>query len=217
MKKIKILLIIVISFFISVTNCFAQEIDVNKICSITGKYNYSDVSISDTKIYLYRIADISNIAKYTYVSDFSSFDIDINGLANTEWNNYAKELSKYIDNKNIKYIDDVVTDSTGKFTFSNMKTGLYLLKADSKKTKDYEYSSGPVLISLPNYNEIDEVFMYDLSVAMKTEAKSLNVNPGNTTNVPNTFDPLYLYILLFGASLIIFIICYICIKKSKKK
>ena len=30
MKKIKILLIIVISFFISVTNCFAQEIDVNK-------------------------------------------------------------------------------------------------------------------------------------------------------------------------------------------
>ena len=53
MKKIKILLIIVISFFISVTNCFAQEIDVNKICSITGKYNYSDVSISDTKIYLY--------------------------------------------------------------------------------------------------------------------------------------------------------------------
>ena len=73
MKKIKILLIIVISFFISVTNCFAQEIDVNKICSITGKYNYSDVSISDTKIYLYRIADISNIAKYTYVSDFSSF------------------------------------------------------------------------------------------------------------------------------------------------
>ena len=77
MKKIKILLIIVISFFISVTNCFAQEIDVNKICSITGKYNYSDVSISDTKIYLYRIADISNIAKYTYVSDFSSFDIDI--------------------------------------------------------------------------------------------------------------------------------------------
>ena len=43
MKKIKILLIIVISFFISVTKCFAQEIDVNKICSITGKYNYSDV------------------------------------------------------------------------------------------------------------------------------------------------------------------------------
>ena len=65
MKKIKILLIMVISFFISVTNCFAQEIDVNKICSITGKYNYSDVSISDTNIYLYRIADISNIANYT--------------------------------------------------------------------------------------------------------------------------------------------------------
>ena len=125
-------------------------------------------------------------------------------------------LKSHIED-NIKYIDDVVTDSTGKFTFSNMKTGLYLLKADSKKTKDYEYSSGPVLISLPNYNEIDNVFMYDLSVVMKTEAKSLNVNPGNTTNVPNTFDSLYLYILLFGASLIIFIICYICIKKSKKK
>ncbi len=214
MKKIKLILVIVVSFFISICNCFAEGIEVDKVCSMSGVFNYGDVNISDTKIYLYRIADISNIAKYTYVSDFSSFDIDINGLANTEWNNYAKELSKYIDNKNIKYIDEAVTDSAGKFTFSNMKTGLYLLKADSKKTKDYEYSSGPVLLSVPNYNEVDEVFMYDLSVVMKTEAKSLNVNPGNTTNVPNTFDPLYIYVSLFVVSLVICIVCYICIKKK---
>ena len=219
MKRFKLLLVIVVSFFISITNCFAQGIDVDKVCSITGKYNYSDTVISDTKIYLYRIADISNFAEYTYVDEFSDYGTDINTLVkdNTKWSDYAKGISKYIDDNDIDYFDTFTTDSTGKFTFSDLKTGLYLLEADNKKTTDYEYSSGPVLLSLPNYNEINEVFMYDLTVLMKTEAKSLNVNKGDSTNVPNTFDPLYIYVSLFVVSLVICIVCYIFIKKKGKK
>ncbi len=217
MKKFKLLLVIVVSFFISTSNCFAEGIEVDKVCSMSGVFNYGDVNISDTKIYLYRIADMSNHAEYTYVDDFSDYDLDINTLRDTQWKDLANELSNYIDKNNIKYVKEATTDSSGKFTFSNLNVGLYLLKTDSKKINDYEYTSGPVLISLPNYNEIDEVFMYDLNVVMKSEAKSLNVNKGSTTNVPNTFDPLYLYISLFIVSLIIFIICYILYKKNNKK
>ncbi len=216
MKKIKLILVIVVSFFISICNCFAEGIEVDKVCSMSGVFNYGDVNISDTKIYLYRIADMSNYAKFTYVDDFSDYDVDINSLKDTQWKDLANELSNYIDKNNIKYVNEVTTDSSGKFAFNNLNVGLYLLRADTKKINDYEYSSGPVLLSLPNYNEIDEVFMYDLSVFMKSEAKSLNVNKGSTTNVPNTYDPLYVYISLFVGGLVVFIICYICIRKKNK-
>lgn len=215
MKKIKLLVVFIVAFFFTITNVNA-EIEVNRLTSIIGKYNYSDVNITDTNVYLYKIADMSELAKYTYVDDFVGYTEDVNTLQSFEWNDYTSKLNKYISDNNINYIASTKTDGNGEFTFKDLKVGLYLVRVDSKKTKDYEYSSGPLLVSLPNYNEIQDVYMYDLSVFAKTEAKSLNVNPGDGgVDPPYTADTIYLYVAIFGIALIVFIVAIVLIIKKK--
>lgn len=216
MKRIKLLMAFVVAFFFTITNVYA-EIEVNRVCSIIGKYNYSDFNITDTNVYLYKIADMNEMAEFTYVGDFSGFTTDINKLQSFEWNDYTIKINKYITDNNINYIASTKTDNNGQFTFKDLKVGLYLIRVDSMKTKDYEYSSGPLLVSLPNYNEIQDIHMYDLDVFAKTEARSLNVNPGGGVEPPYTADSIYVYIAIFGIALVIFIVTIILILKRKKK
>lgn len=216
MKRIKLLMAFVVAFFFTITNVHA-EIEVNRVSSIIGKYNYSDFNITDTNVYLYKIADMNEMAEFTYVGDFSGFTTDINKLQSFEWNDYTIKINKYITDNNINYIASTKTDGNGQFVFKDLKVGLYLIRVDSMKTKDYEYSSGPLLVSLPNYNEIQDIHMYDLNVFVKTEAKSLNVNPGGGVEPPYTADSIYVYIAIFGIALVIFIVTIILILKRKKK
>lgn len=216
MKKIKLLMAFVVAFFFTITNVYA-EIEVNRVSSIIGKYSYSDFNITDTNVYLYKIADMNEMAEFTYVGDFSGFTTDVNTLKSFQWNDYTAKVNKYITDNNINYIASTKTDGNGQFVFKDLKVGLYLIRVDSMKTKDYEYSSGPLLVSLPNYNEIQDIHMYDLNVFVKTEAKSLNVNPGGGVNPPYTADSIYVYVAIFGIALVIFIITIILILKRKKK
>lgn len=216
MKKIKLLMAFVVAFFFTITNVYA-EIEVNRVSSIIGKYSYSDFNITDTNVYLYKIADMNEMAEFTYVGDFSGFTTDVNTLKSFQWNDYTAKVNKYITDNNINYIASTKTDGNGQFVFKDLKVGLYLIRVDSMKTKDYEYSSGPLLVSLPNYNEIQDIHMYDLNVFVKTEAKSLNVNPGGGVEPPYTADSIYVYIAIFGIALVIFIVTIILILKRKKK
>lgn len=216
MKKIKLLMAFVVAFFFTITNVYA-EIEVNRVCSIIGKYNYSDFNIIDTNVYLYKIADMNEMAEFTYIDGFSGFTTDVNTLKSFEWNDYTAKVNKYITDNNINYIASTKTDGNGQFVFKDLKVGLYLIRVDSMKTKDYEYSSGPLLVSLPNYNEIQDIHMYDLDVFAKTEARSLNVNPGGGVEPPYTADSIYVYIAIFGIALVIFIVTIILILKRKKK
>lgn len=216
MKRIKLLMAFVVAFFFTITNVYA-EIEVNRVSSIIGKYSYSDFNITDTNVYLYKIADMNEMAEFTYVGDFSGFTTDVNTLKSFQWNDYTAKVNKYITDNNINYIASTKTDGNGQFVFKDLKVGLYLIRVDSMKTKDYEYSSGPLLVSLPNYNEIQDIHMYDLNVFVKTEAKSLNVNPGGGVEPPYTADSIYVYIAIFGIALVIFIVTIILILKRKKK
>lgn len=216
MKKIKLLMAFVVAFFFTITNVYA-EIEVNRVSSIIGKYSYSDFNITDTNVYLYKIADMNEMAEFTYVGDLSGFATDVNTLKSSQWNDYTAKVNKYITDNNINYIASTKTDGNGQFVFKDLKVGLYLIRVDSKKTKDYEYSSGPLLVSLPNYNEIQDIHMYDLDVFAKTEARSLNVNPGGGVEPPYTADSIYVYIAIFGIALVIFIVTIILILKRKKK
>ncbi len=217
MKKVSLLIVSVITFFLTITNVDALVVDTNKLGSMTGKYMYGDVNISDANVYLYHVADMDNVGKFTYINDLLGYTVDINGLNMSDWPNYASDLSKYITDKNINPIKNTKTDSTGQFNFKDLKVGLYLIKLDSKKTKDYEYSSGPVLVSLPVYDEINNNFVYDLSIFAKTEARSLNVNPGSSTDVPYTADNIYIYIGLLVVALAVAGVMILLIKKREKK
>lgn len=220
MKRIKLVIVLILSLFFTMTNVSAL-VNTNIIGSIEGKYSFGNYNITDTNVYLYRIAELSSDEKFTYMQDFVLLPTDINTLGVSEWNDYATEVYKYIKDNNINYIKEVKTDGEGKFTFSELNVGLYLILVDSKETEDYEYSSKPILISIPNRNEITDTYMYDLSIFIKTEAKSLSVNPGGDNDNPDppyTGDDIYKYVLIFAGSFVFFvgIVVYLIIKAKKK-
>lgn len=222
MRKVNLLIVSVITFFLTIINVSALVVDTNKLGSMTGKYVYDDVSISDANVYLYHVADMNEVGKFTYVDKFTDYTVNINDLKASDWPTYASNLSKYITDKNISPIKNAKTDSTGQFVFKDLKVGLYLMKLDSKKTKNYEYSSGPVLVSLPTFDEVKNNFIYDLSVFAKTEAKSLNVTPvtpggKDTPDVPYTADTIFIYVGLFGVALVVAVLMILLIKKREKE
>lgn len=105
-----------------------------------------------------------------------------------------------------------------------MTTGLYLVIIDSVEDDNYRYNASPTLISVPNYNMVTSQYMYDLSIVMKTEATSIgqpdNPNNDNKADVPNTYDAIIRYVIVFIVALLVLVItvCYINkIRKDVKK
>lgn len=212
---------------ISLIDVSALEIDNSKICSINGVYSFGEHNLGGANVYLYKLADVSDksgTVKFNYVANFKSFDKDINKYSSSSWGDYAKEVAEYIQNKKIKENASGVTDSSGKYFFNQLTTGLYLVIIDSVEDDNYRYNASPTLISVPNYNMVTSQYMYDLSIVMKTEATSIgqpdNPNNDNKADVPNTYDAIIRYVIVFIVALLVLVItvCYINkIRKDVKK
>ena len=202
MKKIIYLIFtIIVSFtFISV-----DAIDITKKGEITGEYTYGDYIISDTDVYLYKIGDLDTNGNLTYNNEFSSFNDNIYGLN-------ASEYKDLVDN-NINYIKKTTTDNHGLFKFDDLIVGLYLVKIDDKVVNNkYTYTSSPLLITVPTYDEVRLEENYNVLAVLKA---SENIKE---EEIPKTFDPIVNYLILGGISLIIIVgIVIYMVKKGSKK
>ena len=94
--------------------------------------------------------------------------------------------------------------------FSNLSTGLYLIITDEVKDSNYIYNSSPTLISLPNFNELDKIYIYDEDILLKTEAKAITIDTKEEDNkttspVPKTLDMFYTYLIIFVISIVIIV------------
>lgn len=209
-------------FIFSFSSCIfvsAGSIDTSREGSIQISYQYSDFKFANAQTYIYKVADIDTSGHFVYIDPFLDQTDSLDDLTASQWSDLSKNLVTYVKNQNINPLQQGVTDQDGKYIFNHLSTGLYLVIVDSVYNKDYQYSSLPSLISIPNYNEITNQYMYDINLIMKTEAKYLGnqVNDDNTTSPPNTYDAIVFYIGLFIVSLILFLglVCYV--KKVKKE
>ncbi len=209
--------------FVSITDVWALEIDTSKVCSLTGLYSFGEQKLGGANVYLYKLADVSDSdanVKYNYTADFKSFDKDINNYTSSSWGDYAVEVAEYIHDKKIKAIISSVTDTTGKYLFNRLTTGLYLVIIDSVEDDNYRYNASPSLVSIPNYNMVTGQYMYDISVVMKTEATSIkqpdNPNNDNKTDVPYTYDAITKYVIVFVVALLVLVITVCYINKKRK-
>ena len=212
--------------FISITDVWALQIDTSKVCSLTGLYSFGEQKLGGANVYLYKLADVSDSSgtvKYNYTDNFKDFDKDVNNYTSSSWGDYANEVAEYIQSKGIKELVSSTTDVAGKYSFNQLTTGLYLVILDSIEDDRYRYNESPSLISIQNYNTITDQYMYDISVVMKTEATSIrqpdNPNNDNKTDIPNTYDPIIRYVIVFVIALLVlvFTVCYINKKRKDVK
>ena len=214
-KIIRYIFVIILLFPVMV---FGEEIDVNEKGSINIFYRYGDINISKSNIYLYKIANVNNRGEFTYTDEYELED-DLEVTTASEWNDKAINIDKYIIDNDINYLDSCVSDDNGECSFDNLEVGLYLIKTSEVIIGDYKYLSSPSLVSVPNYNEIDYVNMYDIDVVLKSEAeyieKPKDDSENNDNTVPFTMDMIYNYLTVFGISLIaiVLIILYMARKR----
>lgn len=210
MKKIIYLIFtIIISFtFISV-----DAIDITKKGEITGEYTYGDVIISDTDVYLYKVGDLDTDGNLTYNNEFSTFTDNIYGLNASEYKELVSKVNKHIKDNNINYMKKTTTDNHGLFKFDDLIVGLYLVRIDDKVISNkYTYTSSPLLITIPTYDEVRLEDNYNVLAVLKA---SESIKEEET---PKTFDPIVNYLILGGMSLVIIIgIVVYMVKRGSKK
>lgn len=210
MKKIIYLIFTVI---ISFTFISVDAIDITKKGEITGEYTYGDVIISDTDVYLYKVGDLDTDGNLTYNNEFSTFTDNIYGLNASEYKELVNKVNKHIKDNNINYMKKTTTDNHGLFKFDDLIVGLYLVRIDDKVISNkYTYTSSPLLITIPTYDEVRLEDNYNVLAVLKA---SESIKEEET---PKTFDPIVNYLILGGMSLVIIIgIVVYMVKRGSKK
>ena len=147
----KIILCFTVILSVAVFNLFqVAAVDVNKKCSLT-----LNECLSGLNVHLYRVASIDEVGSYQYTEDFKEAEnttIDLNKLETSEeLKNAAITLKGYAASQ--KGVIKKANSST--LSYTNLKTGLYLITADNLELNGTTYTYLPYLISLPQGTDYD--------------------------------------------------------------
>lgn len=140
----------------------AGAIDVDKNVSFTIVYQNEEKQISDAKFDVYLIANVDAYAQMTLTDKFSNYPIDFVGLNQDEWETLATTLKSYV------WYDSILPDFSGETDTNGMlqmtlKPGLYLVVGNRISIDEYTYSATPYLVFLPESNQVDNTWTYDVS------------------------------------------------------
>lgn len=217
MKKIemKLLVLTFLLFpFISTINVKAEE-------AITGKigltYQYGGEVFTNRSISIYRVATQDSDGKFIYTDSFQE-NIKIENLTTSEWRSLALRLSEQVEKNKIVSYDVKTTDENGRVAFENLPLGLYLIKVEEVTKGDYEYLSSPMLITLPNFDEVENDYITEIETAIKTEKRKIPKPPvEKPSSNPYTYDVIMKYVIAFGVSAIVLLFLIYVLFRTKKK
>ena len=198
--------------------CYAEEIDIGRKGNIYIHYKHGDSSISGSDIHLYRVADVNSGGEFTYLSNYT-IDDSLKVETSGQWNDLAKKIYDDILKNNIKSFTKCKINDDGMCELLNLDVGLYLVTSSEVTKENYQYFSSPTLIAIPNYNQIENNYIYDIDTFLKVESKALKIDKGeSTTNVvPKTIDTVYTYFIILIISILVVILVCLYIKNMKVK
>ena len=224
MKKVVssfFLFLSILSF--GVLNVKADNIDGSRTSSLSVTYQYDTVMLSNVDVSLYYLASVDESGVFQFTDDYLDVAFDTTNISSSDLTLQAETIENYISSHQMQASSLLKTNQNGVTNFSNLVPGLYLVTVDSKVVGDYRYDASPTIVSIPILE--DGTYQYDVQMNIKTEREELEQEitpPGGMDNnnemVPNTFDNIYLYIVLLVISIIVIIgvIMYISKRKDEK-
>ena len=180
-RRNKFITALVIMFaIVSASTCPAMASDSGSVnltrngsISVTLQDSGNSSPVSGGEITLYRVADAYTSGyqlAYLFTDDFKDCGIKIDNLRQ---DGLATHLATYAKAQGLPGIVSKKTDANGLATFSDLKTGLYLV-LQTKTTNGY-YPMDSFLVSVPM--TIADEWVYDVDASPKVEA---NTVPGAT-------------------------------------
>lgn len=188
MKKLKLLFIFILTFFL-ITNVKANEVDLTKKGSIniTLKEKETNTYIDNAKISIYYIADIS-IKDNNIVYNNKICDIPLDDLKD---DSLTKKIENCINETTIKYTSNT---NNGVVEFNNLELGLYLVKQENIVEGYSKIDS--FLVQIPK--RIDNTFTYDIKALPKTDIyRTMNLTIEKKWNTVNNTIPEYIKVELY--------------------
>lgn len=154
----------------------AGEMDTAKATSLTISY-----PCTDTSFQLFRVADVSPEARFTLCGAFKQYPVSLTNLDAAGWRATAQTLAGYASRDRLLPDATGKTDASGRYTFTGLSTGLYLLVGERHTQDGRTYTPMPCLVSLPGMAE-DGSWNYDPAVRPKYESEGGNGGGGGSSS-----------------------------------
>jgi len=128
----------------------AGYLDTSKTATLTIDFRPEEISASDVKFELFKVADVDEYAEFTLTSSFSGLPVDMTVSDSSVWSDIVTEAESCIASNSIKANYSAVTNEDGMAVFSDIPVGLYLLRGKSFIANHDVYKPQSYLIMLPN-------------------------------------------------------------------
>lgn len=182
-KVVSTILFCVITMLTNTRINFATSgvIDPDKDVKLTINYNKEGQSIPGASFELYRIADVSSSVKFTLTENFKKYSVNINNLDSDGYNTLAQTLSEYVQKDELSPIRKGTTDEKGLLVFQStsqqkLKPGMYLVLGSQISVDNFIYETAPFILCLPNIDQKNQNWMYDVSVIPKYSRTEISLD-----------------------------------------
>jgi len=179
MRKCMIICLLAIFCLGLPLHAFAAELDTDRPCSLDLEYTQEEFAFSGLNIAIYRVAEAYADGTFSLVAPFNAFPVNIHGITSQqEWRDVASTLVAYITAEQLQPSYTAITDATGIASFTQLPTGLYLVKGISARNDNGTYLFNDFMIYLPTPYE-DGSYDYDL----QAKPKCTSFTPSTTYQV----------------------------------
>lgn len=144
-----------------------EPVDLTHPVSLTIYANDEDQPLSGVGFELYRIADMTELARFQLLPAYAGFSGNIDELETAgDWIAATEEL------KEIAFTMDpdtaAASGADGLAVFDHLTPGLYLVTGTPVEVMNWTYSFTPFMVSIPT-RDVDEEWVYDVFSDVKLE------------------------------------------------
>ncbi len=152
----------------------AVEIDTNQKGIVTFQLDgeFEELKELEIPVKLYQVAEVDTSGAYKALTGFEDLKLEeiTSETTAAEWEEKATLASEIIDGKENAQEDTSCTLTGGTGKVEELSLGMYLVKAETVLSPEYEYSFTPYLISVPNNywaTTGDDTWVYDVTTGLK--------------------------------------------------
>lgn len=152
----------------------AVEIDTNQKGTVTFQLDgeFEELKELEIPVKLYQVAEVDTSGAYKALTGFEDLKLEeiTSETTAAEWEEKATLASEIIDGKENAQENSSCTLTGGTGKVEELSLGMYLVKAETVLSPEYEYSFTPYLISVPNNywaTTGDDTWVYDVTTGLK--------------------------------------------------
>ena len=145
----------------------AAPLDPEATASLTLYYQKDGIAFPDQQIAIYRVAQAFPDGTFELIEPFSAYPVNIHGITMQEqWQHVATTLYAYLIADGVAPDAQAKTDADGIARFTELETGLYLVREVVAENNGGTYLFNQFMIYLPT-PQTDGTFDYDMEARPK--------------------------------------------------